>query len=320
VRLPYRALWRVAAFGWATFGLYYVYWAWSIGRARRELGHAGASPVLHGLAFVFVLFGGFLLARLGRLASEARGRSRIPRWGLAGFAFVLLGAISGRSEVALPFYALLPLPIVLVQREMNAGWDGARPSARPRWRDLPGLFAAAAVLLLLWSADRSALRAWVSPTARADQPVAGPLHDYRLVPHGLEWAVVPAGTNGDADADLELQARFHHAWIVVYRLDDPNAAVDPAIDGRIAALEGIETVTAFDEKRSLAVVRGHGLVTTSSAHFDTDGLFGRSRYHSRLVRTDGRLYEVIGWSESRAFDARVGGTVDSFELAAEAAP
>jgi len=313
-RFPYQALWRTAVFGWASFGLYYVYWAWRVGHARRSMGHAGVSPRLHALAFLFVPAGAFLLARLGGLARRSRGGSRSARWFFVGVAFFVLGIASGRAELTLPFLVALPLPVLLVQREMNAGWGAERPASRLRWRDALALVSCLAAFALLWQADGSALAAWLSPTAEANARVVGPQRDYWLVPVGPGWAVVPPGTNGDPDSDFELQSRFRPAWVVVYRLEKPTTGLDDAVDVRFQNLEEASHVVAFDEQRSLDSIDEHGFVTTSRARFSTEDLFGRETFHARVIRTQDRMYEVIGWADSSAYDGAVAAIVDSFEL------
>jgi hypothetical protein len=318
-RFPHRALWRVAVFGWGTFGLYYIHWAWRNGRARQAMGHAGVSPRLHGLAFLFVPVGAVLLARLGRLADEVRGRAAGRHWPLLAVLFLVAGIGSGSAEVGLPFLLLLPLPVVLVQRAMNAPWQDERPSGRPRWRDLPGALLCVLAFVGTWENDHAALRAWISPSAVPGAAVSGPQRDYRLVPPDLGWALVPSGTNGEPDADLELQSRFRRAWIVVYRVEEPNTDLDDTIDVRLSRLEEAASVTGFTESRTLEL-GADGPVVTSRAWFETSDLFGRDHVHVRAIRTGDRLYEAVGWADSPRYAPAVARVLDSFELVAEPAP
>lgn len=291
--------------------LYLYPWTWKAARVMRERKGEGLHPVFWVLGVSVPLIGGIILARICNQASAiSTPKHPSPVTGaLAGILYFVTSTTIGAMpyEVLLPGLLAMPLPFLIVQHEINAGWRGEpvlplrRQFSAARIAIL--VIGLPAIAVLVYVTDLQVVRGLASPSLDPGEEVAIEGSRAVLVVPGDSWRQVAPGTNGDEDAALELVHLGATGWTVVYVDEASESGFDTWVDARLALLDELGTILHREETRFYLEGGRH---PASLATYHSTSL-GFPEWTSVLtVRLDDQVIEVIAQTsdEKLADDVR----------------
>jgi hypothetical protein len=197
-------------------------------------------------------------------------------------------------------WALLPLPFVVVERQLARVPPAARVSSPRTWSGrwwwalvVVGLSAFGA---LGYRADRdTALILFTSRELSTGARLTGDHGGYTVeVPEG-SWRRLPRGLADQESSDLSLSRADGTASMVSYVHAAVDSSLDHAVDSRRRLVESSASLDSFDERRFF--LEGADLVPASVATLGVHGTgAGHAVYVVLTIATKDKVYELVGYT------------------------